>query len=278
MPISTPSLNPGMRAGGLPSSQQGAALMVVLVVLLLVMFSGVMTVRRSTNDLKLASSDQINTLLLQAADSGNQKLEAMMNASPTSQVYKDLTSSAGVIGHFLLSTDNENHEFIYCYNPRQRNYLANHASVRKPDGSHWSTLSAGYCDPDRATDYTSARQTSITQMSVAVADAQAQEAFSHVVEGKEVENRTSKRYRFDVRATAALPAYAEPVVGSKSCFANTSVPGETTGGKDNVLGCLREAKTPSKMLYQQADVANLSQATRCIGFGRGSGGLAADCR
>ena len=119
--------------------QSGAALIVVLLFLVLIMLGGVMAVRQSSTDLKTATADQINTLLLQSADSGNQKLEAMVNGAPTSQEYKDITSAAGAIGHFLLSPDNQNHEFIYCYNPREKNYLANNASIRKPNGTHWSS-------------------------------------------------------------------------------------------------------------------------------------------
>ena len=259
------------------AAQQGAALLVVLVVLVIVMLAGVMTMQRSSTDLKLATSDQINTLLLQAADSGNQKLEAMVNANPNSQLYKDITSASGAIGHFLLSTDNQAHEFIYCYNPREKTYLANNASVRTPNGSHWSNLQNGYCDYNEVNDYTSARQTSMAQMSVALSDQQTTEAFGHMVEGKEVENRTSRRYRFAIRATAALPAYAEPSVDAKSCFEKTSIANRVLSDDYSVIGCMREAATPSKMLYQQADVANLSSSTTCIGFGKGTGTLSSKC-
>ena len=48
--------------------QQGAALIVVLLILILIMLVGTMAVRQSTTNLKVATSDQINTLLLQSAD------------------------------------------------------------------------------------------------------------------------------------------------------------------------------------------------------------------
>lgn len=259
------------------AAQQGAALLVVLVVLVIVMLAGVMTMQRSSTDLKLATSDQINTLLLQAADSGNQKLEAMVNANPNSQLYKDITSASGAIGHFLLSTDNQAHEFIYCYNPREKTYLANNASVRTPNGSHWSNLQNGYCDYNEVNDYTSARQTSMAQMSVALSDQQTTEAFGHMVEGKEVENRTSKKFKFDIRATAALPAYAEPKVGSDKCFEQTAIQDNVKPGKSSLIECMRKANTPSKMLYEQADVENMSSSTNCIPFGKGTGALSSKC-
>ena len=66
----------------LPSHQRGAALIVVLLFLVLILLAGAIAVRQSTTDLRTATADQINTLLLQSADSGNQKLEAMVNAAP----------------------------------------------------------------------------------------------------------------------------------------------------------------------------------------------------
>ncbi len=86
----------------LPSHQRGVALIVVLLFLVLILLAGAIAVRQSTTDLRTATADQINTLLLQSADSGNQKLEAMVNANPSSQAYKDITSVSGAIGHFLL--------------------------------------------------------------------------------------------------------------------------------------------------------------------------------
>lgn len=63
-------------------SQQGAALIVVLLILILIMLVGTMAVRQSTTNLKVATSDQINTLLLQSADGANIQLEQMVNGGP----------------------------------------------------------------------------------------------------------------------------------------------------------------------------------------------------
>ena len=88
------------------SNEQGATLIVVLLFLVLIMLAGVIAVKQSSTDLKIATSDQINTVLLQSSDSANQKLEMMLNGSSTTTEYKDVTSAAGVFGHFLLDADN----------------------------------------------------------------------------------------------------------------------------------------------------------------------------
>lgn len=250
--------------------QRGATLIVVLLVLVLILLAGSIAVRQSTTDLKTATADQINTLLLQSADSANQKLEAMVNASPTSQEYKDITSVSGALGHFLLNADNATNEFIYCFNPREKKYLVKNATILKKGGGYWSGRNSGFCDYTSADSYMSDRQTSMTQMNIALTplDINA-EAFSHMVIGKEAENRTSKKFKFDIRATSALPAYAEPKVGSDKCFEQTSIKENVASGKYSLIDCMHQANTPSKMLYEQADVENMSSSTTCIPFGTG---------
>lgn len=260
------------------STEQGATLIVVLLFLILITLAGAIAVRQSNTDLKLATSDQINTVLLQSSDSANQKLEMMVNSSPTSTAYKDVVSSAGVFGHFILDDNNKDHEFIYCFNPRTIKYLTKFATVKTPPtagppataGGYWNSLNNGVCNYNTAGDYTSARQTVMTQMSVSITppDPNA-ERFSHVVLGKEIEDRTSKKFKFDIRASSALPAYSEPKDSVGSCFAKTSIKANTEVGKNSLNECMLAAKTPSKMLYEQADVANLSTSKECIPFGKG---------
>lgn len=259
-------------------SEQGATLIVVLLFLVLIMLAGAIAVKQSTTDLKVATSDQINTILLQSSDSANQKLETVINGDPASEQYKDVTSSAGVFGHFLLDEKNTTNEFIYCFNPRTQRYLTSNATIREPGGGYWSGLNNGICDYESADGYTSNRQTIVTQMSVTTtAPDPNSEAFSQMVIGKEVEDRTSKRFKFDIRATSALPAYHEPKDDNGSCFANTSISDNVASDEQSLNDCLLDAMTPSKMLYEQVDVENVSASTVCIPFGKGTGSLDAKC-
>lgn len=252
------------------STERGATLIVVLLFLVLIMLAGAIAVRQSTTDLKIATSDQINTVLLQSADSANQKLEMMVNGGANSEGYRDVTSATGALGHFLLFEDNKTNEFIYCFNPRTQRYLTKVATVRAPGGGYVDGLNNGVCNYANASDYTSARQAVMTQMSIALTPPSNDATpFEHVVIGKEIEDRTSKKYQFDIRATSALPAYNEPKVGADKCFEQTSISANVASGKKSLNECLLAASTPSKMLYEQADVANLSSSTECIPFGRG---------
>lgn len=261
-------INMGLAYG---RAEQGATLIVVLLFLVLIMLAGAIAVRQSTTDLKIATSDQINTVLLQSADSANQKLELMVNGSPTSNGYQDVTSATGALGHFLLFEDNKANEFIYCFNPRTQRYLTNSATVRVPAGGYVDGLNNGVCDYTDAADYTSARQAVMTQVSIAITPPSANtEAFEHVVIGKEVEDRTSKKFKFDIRPTSSLPAYSEPKSGSDKCFEQTSIRNNVATGKKSLDECLLAASTPSKMLYEQADVENVSSSTKCYPFGKGT--------
>lgn len=253
------------------STEQGATLIVVLLFLVLIMLAGVIAVKQSNTDLKIATSDQINTVLLQSSDSANQKLEMMINGSPSSIEYKDATSASGVFGHFLLDENRATNEFIYCFNPRTQTYLKANATIKDVSGGYIESLNNGICDYTNANGYTSARQTVMTQMSVTVTppDPNA-ERFGHMVIGKEIEDRTSKKYKFDIRATSALPAYNEPKIGSSKCFEQTSIKSNVATGSKSLSDCLLEASTPSKMLYEQAEVENVSSSTICIPFGKGS--------
>lgn len=252
------------------STEQGATLIVVLLFLVLIVLAGAIAVKQSTTDLKVATSDQINTVLLQSADSANQKLETMVNGSATSDGYKDVTSATGALGHFLLFEDNKTNEFIYCFNPRTQRYLTKSATVRAPAGGYVDGLNEGVCDYTDAADYTSARQAVMTQMSITITPPEPNaERFGHMVLGKESEDRTSKKYQFDIRPTSSLPAYNEPKAGTDKCYEQTSIKYNVATGKKSLNECLLAASTPSKMLYEQADVANLSSSTECIPFGRG---------
>lgn len=254
-----------------PSAERGATLIVVLLFLVLIMLAGVIAVKQSNTDLKVATSDQINTVLLQSSDSANQKLEMMINGSSASDEYRDVTSASGVFGHFLLNPDNATNEFIYCFNPRTKKYLAANATVKVATGGYWSSLNSGICDYGTAGDYTSERQAVMTQMSVTITPTNPNApVFEHVVIGKEILDRTSKRYQFDIRASSALPAYSEPKVNSEKCFDQTSIKTNVATGKKSLDDCMLAAGTPSKMLYEQADVENLSSSTLCIPYGKGS--------
>lgn len=272
--LSPPNYYPS-KLSALPTQQQGVALIVVLMVLIMIMLVGAIAVRQSNQDLKVATTDQINTLLLQGADGANAKLEGLLNGDPAAPAYQAAISGNGIFGHFMVNgPDAANDELIYCYNPRAQQYLTKQATIRR-NGGVLENRTVGYCDPDSGSSYISARQTILTQMSITPVNTTGQAPYTHMTEGRSVDNSAIKKYQFDTRATAALPAYNDP----GTCFQNSSV----TGSSMTVVRCLqgyRDATSsttqtndavPSKQIYQQVDVDYQSDATKCTPFGKGTG-------
>lgn len=254
-----------------PSNQQGAVLIVVLLFLVLIILGGVIAVRQSTTDLKLATSDQINALLLQSADNANQNIEQSMNGSSDADAYDAMISRAGPFGHFILTDYSVENEYVFCFRPRDQLFNINKTSIITPDGSLTST---GYCRPSQADDYVSSRNTSMTQVNVALTPPSAgNEAFGSYTIGQGSDSISSKAFMFDINSTAILPSYGDTKVGDEDCFEQTSRlhTATATDYTDTIGGCMAKAGVPSKIIYEMAEVQNQSLRTKCVDFGKGAG-------
>lgn len=253
-----------------PSShQQGAVLIVVLLFLVLIILAGVIAVKQSTTDLKLATSDQINTLLLQSADNANQNIEQSMNGSSDADAYDAMIARGGPFGYFILTDYSVEHEYVFCFRPRDQLFNINKTSITTPSGS---VTSNGYCDTTKPDDYVSSRSTSMTQVNVSLTPNSADnEAFGSYTIGQGSDSLASKAFMFDINSTSVLPAYGDTEVGGKNCFEQTSRLHTETDAKNTIGGCMGEAGVPSTVIYEMAEVENQSLRTACVDFGKGSG-------
>lgn len=256
-----------------PSTQQGAVLIVVLLFLVLIILAGVIAVKQSTTDLKLATSDQINALLLQSADNANQSIEQSVNGSSTSDIYEAMLSRSGPFGYFILDTNSTEHEYVFCFRPRDQFFDINRTTVLLPDGSNVLGANKGYCDTSSQDDYASNRNTSMTQVNITLTPPSADdEEFGSYTIGQDSGTIASKAHTFDINNTSILPAYGDAKVGSNNCFEQTSrVTTTTSNSVDTIGGCMSKAGVPSTVLYEQANVENLSLRTKCVDFGKGAG-------
>lgn len=255
------------------ATQQGAVLIVVLLFLVLIILAGVIAVKQSTTDLRLATSDQINALLLQSADNANQNIEQTINSSSDSEIYKDMMSLSGPFGHFILDADSSDHEYIFCFRPRGRFFDINKTSILTPSGTVFGANS-GYCNPDEPADYVSKRNASMTQVSISLTPPDSNnEAFGSYTIGQDSGEIASQSFMFDIHSTAVLPAYADTQVGSDNCFEQTSRLHTVTNSAKTVGGCMAKAGVPSTVIYEQVNVENQSLRTKCVDFGKGEGKL-----
>lgn len=253
------------------ATQQGAVLIVVLLFLVLIILAGAIAVKQSTTDLRLATSDQINALLLQSADNANQNIEQTINSSSDSETYKDMMSISGPFGHFILDADSFDHEYVFCFRPRGRFFDINKASIITPSGS---LNDQGYCNPSKPEDYVSKRNASMTQVNISLTPPNSEnEAFGSYTIGQDSGEISSQAFMFDISSTAVLPAYADTKVGSDNCFEQTSRTHTVSDSEKTIGGCMAKAGVPSTVVYEQVNVENQSLRTKCVDFGKGDGKL-----
>lgn len=257
-------------------TQQGAVLIVVLLFLVLIIFAGVIAVKQSTTDLRLATSDQINTLLLQSADNANQNIEQSLNGDTNNDIYKAMMSKTGPFGYFVLDNNNSRteDEYVFCFRPRDRFFDINKTSVMTLDGSTVADFSnKGYCNPAMSDDYISARNASMTQLNVSLTPRSPNnEVFISYTIGQDSSEISSQAFLFDIDSTAILPAYSGAANKAKECFEKTSRLNYEKTNKDNTIaGCMAKEGVPSIALYEIAAVENKSASTKCSDLGKGSG-------
>ncbi len=252
-------------------SQQGAVLIVVLLFLVLIILAGVIAVKSSTTDLRLATSDQINTLLVQSADKDNQNIEQSVNGKSNSDIYIAMTSSGGPFGHFMSKTSNINDEYVFCFRPRGQFFNINKATIKVPGGNVVGSDN-GYCNPATPDDYVSARNASMTQVNISLTPPNPKyEVFRSYTIGQDGSETSSQAYMFDINSTAILPSYASAADAAKDCFKKTSKYENVTNNADTIAGCMAKAGVPSTVLHELANVENKSQRPRCVNLGKGSG-------
>ncbi|SLJ83531.1 PilX N-terminal domain-containing pilus assembly protein [Psychrobacter sp. DAB_AL43B] len=254
------------------STQQGAVLIVVLLFLVLIILVGAIAVKQSTTNLRLATSDQINTLLLQSADNANQNMEQGVNGSSDADVYTDMLSRTGPFGHFILDTNSAEHEYVFCFRPRGRFFDINKTTINTGNGGNILGNEAGYCNPSTPADYVSDRNASMTQVNISLTAPSANnELFSNYTIGQDSSEISSQAFMFDLNTTAILPAYSGKTDAAKDCFKKTSRVGTVANAKDAIGGCMIEESVPSTVLYEVANVENLSLRENCVDFGKGKG-------
>lgn len=254
------------------AAQQGAVLIVVLLFLVLIILGGVIAVKNSTTDLRLATSDQVNTLLMQSADNANQNIEQTINGDSSSDIYIAMTSSGGPFGHFMSKTGGINDEYIFCFRPRGQFFNINQATITVPGGGNVVGSDNGYCDPEKPDDYVSQRNTSMTQVSVSLTPPSPNyEVFRNYTIGQDGSKSSSEAYLFDINSSAILPAYAGSQNAAKDCLQMTSKYESVADKEKTIAGCMAAAGVPSTVLYEIANVENQSQRTKCVQLGKGNG-------
>lgn len=266
-------------------SQEGVTLIVVLLFLMLITLVGIIAVKRSTTDLKVATADQVDTFLLNSSDSANKRIEKIFD-NDTDQDYKDaVIKGSGMFGYYLseIGSTNRDDQYVFCYNPRLASFAQlSQASIVKPNGNLVMTSSSGYCDISKSESYASARSNVVTQVNITRPSRAVvgQGGFKSVTQGSGIQaNKPANESAvFDIRSTSILPSISN---ASKSqinnCLKKPIAPNDG-GNTKSMDECMKDEGIAAKTLVQQAYVKNVIDNTVCYGFGVGNGKIDEGCQ
>lgn len=288
----------------LPTSQNGATLIVVLMFLLLIIVVGVIAVRNSMTSLRLATSDQVDTLLLTTSDTSNKNIENIINDPTYSSEKANILGSLGFFGYFLNTgaTSNRGDQVLFCYRPRQSYFFKmSEATIITPSGQSklvGGAGSSGFCRPSQAGDFVNARQNVMTQVSVTRPNTQSLPVtpFGNVPLEITInsDDATSSSPSFRIHSTSFLPAMSKvsdaniteclekPSENAASFVAGID---EDDSTQNTYFGetrneCLAKIGVPAKVLVKEAKLENNVDSENCIneGYGKGDGKISQECQ
>jgi hypothetical protein len=284
-------------------SQTGATLIVVLLFLMLIILVGVIAVRNSMTSLRLATSDQIDTLLLTASDNTNKNIENIINEAQYKDESATLLGPLGFFGYFMSvgATSNRGDQVIFCYRPRE-DYFFKMSEATVLNTSNKSRLiggadaTGGFCQVDSADDFVNARQNVMTQVSITRPNTVSVPItpFGHVPLGKSIttEDSTSTSPSFRIHSTSFLPALSSASTDDiTECLrkpsenANSFVSGVEEDNPDEITyygetrnECLTKLGVPAKVVVGEVQLENMNETEKCIEYGKGSGKVSDECQ
>jgi hypothetical protein len=284
-------------------SQTGATLIVVLLFLMLIILVGVIAVRNSMTSLRLATSEQIDTLLMTASDNTNKNVEDIINEAQYKEESAKLLGPLGFFGYFMSvgATSNRGDQVVFCYRPRE-DYFFKMSEATVMTSSNKSRLigganaTGGYCQVDNANDFVNARQNIMTQVSITRPNTVSVPItpFGHVPLGKTVttEDTTSTSPSFRIHSTSFLPAMSSAseaeiteCLKKPSENANSFVSGVEEDNPDvsTYYGetrneCLTKLGVPAKVVVGEVQLENMNDTEKCIKYGKGDGKVSAECQ
>lgn len=240
-----------------PSSlahQSGLALMAVLLFLILIMVVGAIAVRQASVDLNVAASDQVGTLLINNSDSVLAHIEVAA-ASKGSGYAEIMSQQHGPLGYFTVgASEKVGTQVSLCYRPSRNNVFdIKNSSVRTLGSGFVNTSIA--CNPNETLDYTSVRNTAMTQIIVQGLKDETSDDFiaasRGTSEGGGMDGKISPKIQ--VNSASVLPAMSnKPADVIQNCLARPIGNASDYGIQDgNINDCLRQNNIPSNLVVEE---------------------------
>ncbi len=241
-------------------SQTGMALIAVLLFLILITVAGVIAVRQGRVDLKIATSDQADTLMLNSSDSVLAHVEQAASETSSTAYARIMSQSQGVLGYFSTQPEQkEGHQVAFCYQPNESElFKLERARILQYGGG--TTVNAGnaICNPNRAGDYVSARGTVMTQV---VARGMSGETlddkpFEHIMQGQTVSTIDGATPRIQIHSVSVIPALSSASDSDiKDCLGYPAGTGAadygSAGANGNMTKCLKEKGIPATAVVEE---------------------------
>lgn len=255
-------------------SQSGVALIAVLLFLILIAVAGMIAVRQSAVDLKVATSDQAEALMINSSDSILASIELSSRPGSGNNIASQKHS---VLGHFATGNarDKIGDQVSFCYRPsNQHLFSLMQSRIMKYKGGFLNNPKNAICNSAEAKDYVSARNTVMTQVVVRGMDTETGLRFSANTLGEQVGyGEINVKPRLSIHSVSVLPSLSD-VSDAKISRCLSMPAGERPkdyGAYDmNMTTCLKGEGVPSTALVEDGildDAVLGSRDTEKGGFG-----------
>lgn len=235
-------------------SQKGSTLIVVLIMLLLITIVGTWAIRGSMTSLNIATNTQAQVLLKQTSDAVFYQLE---NDTSDDVTLKNMQLGDGILA-YLMRTENLGKELVFCLRGENEN---NWEGVRQGSMVYWEDTTTinnselgvnGFCKVDKASDFISSRQASLTRVSMRVASTN--KDFEHLEQGQNIgDDKDVGISTVIVNAISLLPSLSKASNGQISgCISNYTSYVDPNLENETVMDCLSEFNVPyssQEMVY-----------------------------
>ena len=247
-----------MKQVNFASAQKGSVLIVVLIMLVLLTVAGTWAIRSSMTNLNVATNSQAQSLLLQTSDS---VFFALENATDNALRFANMRLGDGMLA-YAMRPENKNKELVMCIRGAQNNHFS---GSRYGSIVYWSGTTIkntdlgtrGFCKVDRGSDFISARDAVLTQISVRAAKSASD--WEHMYEGQDKDSAKKQEVqKVVITATSIIPnlstASSENI---SNCLKNYTSFYDEVADQNTVTDCLAENSVPystQDMEYTLRDV------------------------
>lgn len=263
----------------LARSESGVALIAVLLFLLLIAIAGMMAVRQGSLDLRVATNEQADLLMLNSSDAVLAHIETVAADNNHHLRPKLMSQTQGVLGYFIpiggVNADpNEKvgHQVRFCYMPESPTFFDINSSRVLLPGGGMVRSSVGVCNPANTHHYVSGRNTVMTQV---------------VTRGLTNETADSDNFKSALEAEQAGTGFTPP--GARIAMHSVSMlPGMSSvrptditdcldkavgnitdtdygiiHGRTNLTNCLQEHGIPAKAIVEEGTIRFEREADVC---------------